>query len=107
MKLDTRRREAVALGALVFATVAPAAYVAQRLYERARGGAVDPSLILTSNHVDYLWRIAIASWFAGLCALYAGYLVLGGRLRDRWAAQLLPIATVIAALVALLSWRLP
>ena len=65
------RRSPIARGAFVFSVVAPATYVALRLYEIARTGHVDPSLILRSTHVGYLWRIAIATWWGLTCAFIA------------------------------------
>jgi hypothetical protein len=96
------RAERVALGALIFAVVAPACYVAQRLYEIARVGRVDPSLILRMSHVDYLWRATIACWFAGVCACLA--VVAAPAIRARSIA----IASVtIGAVVLCLAFVLP
>ena len=64
-------QERRAFGALVFAVVAPATYMLMRLYELARHGRSDVSLIIASNHVGYFWRVSIAAWFALTCALIA------------------------------------
>jgi hypothetical protein len=93
----------LALAGLVFAVAAPAIYVAQRVYQRARSGEVDPALILESTHVDYLWRVAVATWCAGACAL----VVVLWRGDERRPLALAWGAVLGAALVALLAWRYP
>jgi hypothetical protein len=99
------RRGAASQAAAVFALVAPTSYAALRLYEIARTGAIDPSLILLSSHVGYLWRIVIASWWAATCAFIAY-----GRAQTqpmwnlgRWVRASL----VIAALLIVVSFAFP
>lgn len=70
-KATDGRRQALARAALVFALVAPVSYSALRLYEIGRGGAVDPSLIMRSTHLGYLWRVIVASWWGITCAAIA------------------------------------
>jgi hypothetical protein len=100
-------RRALALAALVFGLTAPLTYVLQRVYERARVGVVDPTLILRSTHVDYLWRVGVATWWAGTCALVT-WLTWRERPAGPAATRRLAWAAVVAgALVALLAWRRP
>jgi hypothetical protein len=103
------KRETAALGALVFAAVAPLAYVTQRVYERARYGTVDPSLILQSTHVDYLWRIAIATWWAGACAIVVALLFRNRstEARSRAGRRIGIAALAFAALAVVLAWSSP
>jgi hypothetical protein len=102
--MTTELRRKLAVGAVAFAATAPATYMLHRVYERLRAGTVDPSLILLSTHVDFLWRVAVATWVGGLAALAATH-----RLTDpaRRARSLAGIAAALAALVALVAWRLP
>jgi phosphotransferase system glucose/maltose/N-acetylglucosamine-specific IIC component len=102
----SQRSSRWALAALVFAATAPAAYVAQRLYQRARSGEIDPSLILMSTHVDYLWRVAVATWIGGVAALLA--VAWQARVEERASAATIAwIAVACAAATALLAWRFP
>lgn len=90
----TSNRGALARGALVFAVVAPATYMALLLYGRWRAKAVvDPSLIILASHVGFLWRVAIASWFG---AVWAGVWVVGDLSPPKRG-----VVAVIAALVVL------
>jgi hypothetical protein len=98
---DERRRRAAG-AAVVFALVAPISYVALRLYEIARSGHVDPSLILKSTHVSYLWRVAIATWWALGCAFIAyGQ---GAKMSPRRAGS---AAVALGALVIALAFAYP
>ena len=108
---DERRRR-VARAAIVFALVAPISYVLLRLYEIARSGHVDPSLILRSTHVGYLWRVAIASWWALTCALSFYGLARGSGGRRAGARLLSPrrlgaIAILLAIVVVVVSFAYP
>jgi len=107
--MTDRSRRRLAVAALVLSLTAPATYMAQRLYERARHGPVDPSLILMSTHVDYLWRIAVATWWGGCCALLS-WLWLRRRDDagcDDWARRTAAAIVASAAVVTWLAWRLP
>src|SRR5262245_13574133 len=96
------RDERVALGALVFAACAPLFYMAQRAYEIARVGRVDPSLIMRTSHVDLLWRAAIAVWFAGVSACLVVVGVPGLRARSVAIASV-----VVGAVVLCLAFVIP
>ena len=103
MNRATSKNDRLALGALVFALAAPIGYIAQRAYEIARVGRIDPSLVLKTTHIDYLWRAAIALWFGGLCALFATTLLKSASWPQRLARASLPIGLLV--LVA--AWLLP
>ncbi len=64
-----------AVGGLVFAVVGPVFYIALRLYSLARAGHVDPRLVVSANHLGFIWRSAIAGWFACVCAVIAAIVV--------------------------------
>lgn len=102
-KPTSSQRARLAFGALVFAVTAPFGYIAQRAYEIARVGRIDPSLVLKTTHIDYLWRGTIAFWFGGLCALLAMAVLA----RDAWFRRLGPISIVIGLMVLLTAWLLP
>ena len=93
----------LAFGALVFALTAPLGYIAQRSYEIARVGRIDPSLVLKTTHIDYLWRAVIALWFGGLCALLATAVLQ----RDPWSSRLGPASVVIGLIFLVTAWLLP
>lgn len=97
---DRRRRGAAAAAA--FAVIAPITYVGLRLFELARSGHVDPSLILRSTHVGYLWRVTIATWWALTCAF-----VVYGRGWSAPARRIGVVAASLTAIVALLSVLYP
>jgi hypothetical protein len=101
---DSSGRSGVALAALAFAATAPGCYMAQRVYEIARIGRVDPSLVLLSSHVDFLWRCAIASWFGGICGLFVALVLTRRAELSRW---LVAMVLTGAALVLLLAVRFP
>jgi hypothetical protein len=65
------RRERLARAGLVFAVVAPLAYLAQRLFERGQGGVGDPLAIVREAHVAFYWRASIAAWWGGVAAALA------------------------------------
>ena len=101
-----RRRVVLAYGGLVFAVAAPIAYVAQRLYGRFRAtGVVNPAIILRTSHVEYYWRVAVATWFAVAVAI-----LIAGRLAGReggpgrlWTAA----SGVSVILCVVLAWLYP
>jgi len=70
------RRRALAVAGLSFALAAPAAYVLQRVYERANGGIPNPTLVLREAHTAYYWRLTTATWWGGLVALVAAAWIL-------------------------------
>jgi hypothetical protein len=97
-------RERIALAAIAFAATAPITYAMQRVVEVARSGRHDPSLILVSSHVDYLWRILIATWWGGACALfvYARSSTRAASHARRWARVALALSAVVV--VASVAW---
>lgn len=99
------RRTALALAAAAFALAAPAAYVAQRLYEiDATDGPINPLLVLRDKHTAFYWRAATATWWGGVAAIVTYALARRGARPARalrWAA--LPLI----GLVILLSWWFP
>lgn len=106
---DERTRTAWAVAALVFAVAAPTAYVAQRLYEVAvapAGG--DPALVIRQAHTAFYWRVATASWWAGLAA---ALVVVAIRHRAGAADRVVPFVTRIALpwaiVLAALAWLFP
>lgn len=105
-----RRRGAIAAAALVFAIGAPVTYVAERLYEYARGEASNPILILRSLHTVYYWRVAVAVWWGLMLALFA-FLHFMRDERDpadeRRARVLAIAALVFIPLVAVLAFVFP
>lgn len=64
-------RGRIARGALVFAVVAPLAYLAQRLFERWQGGPGDPLGVVVEVHTAFYWRAATALWLAVVAAALA------------------------------------
>lgn len=99
---DERRRRA-ARSAVVFALMAPVTYAALRLYEIARAGHVDPTLILRSTHIGYVWRAAIAAWWALTCA----FVLYGFDLRPARVKRTTAIAAALTALVTIMSFAFP
>lgn len=90
------RRRLIADGAAWFAVAAPAVYTALRLLSWARGEP-DPAQVLASAHVAWYWRVATATWLAGLLALLGARM--GGGAHARRA---LPWVVAAAVLVAFL-----
>lgn len=100
-------RRAVALAAAVFALGAPAAYVAQRLFEVASATQpTDPALVLRDAHTAFYWRAATATWWGGLLAC-SGYAVVSRGHHQRAERVLLWAVAPAAAATALLSWWFP
>jgi len=99
------RRLVIAYAGLVFAMVAPVAYVAQRLYGRYRApGVINPAMIIASTHVAYYWRVAVATWFGvAVAILVARPLAWQARSARAWT-----IASVLSmALCVALAWLYP
>jgi hypothetical protein len=81
------------------------AYVAQRCIERARGGGIDPTLVVVQYHTPYYWRSANAAWWGVLAAVVVYAVALR---RPGATTRALVIATPIcAALAVVLSWVFP
>ena len=94
-------RSAAAVASLAFTVGSLFSYTAVRLYELGRSGPVDPSLILMSAHAAYPWRVLVATWAGGFCAL-AALIMLGTELpasRRRRLARLGVLASALAALL--------
>lgn len=106
---DTRRI-AFALAALVFAVAAPAAYAAQRVFERVRSGSTDPLLVVFDLHTAFYWRASTATWW-GVVAAIAAYAFAvqpaATGLRERLARGLAIAALPFAIALALAMWRMP
>ncbi len=100
------RRRTWALAGLAFALVAPVAYIAQRLFDHALVGDVDPLSMLRQTHVAYYWRAATASFWGGLAAMVV--LMVGAERiptpEPRHAGRLLAF---IAATFVVLAWIYP
>jgi hypothetical protein len=107
MTAPRARRAALALAAAVFALAAPVAYVAQRIYEVARSGPVDPLLILRDSHTGFYWRAATATWWAGLFAIMAYGAARNDGPRARLARALAWSGLPLVIVVVLLAWWLP
>lgn len=106
---DTRR-VAFALAALVFAIAAPAAYAAQRIFERVRSGSADPLLVVFDLHTAFYWRASTATWW-GVVAAIAAYAFAvqpaATSLRERLARVLAMAALPFALALALAMWSMP
>lgn len=102
------RDGAIAGAALVFAVVAPATYMLERLYEYARGQATSPILILRTMHTVYYWRAGIAVWWGLMVAFmaYARFRRSDGDV-DARARRIAAAAAVVVPLVALSAWFFP
>lgn len=101
----SERRAALALTAAAMGALAPLAYLAQRLYERARTGPIDPTLILRESHTAFYWRAGAAAWWAGVAAI-AIYAWSVRREAPERASRLLRLAVAPLVLaIALLAWR--
>ncbi len=95
-------RTSCALAGLIFAVAAPALYITLRLYGLARSGHVDPRLVVSARHMGFVWRCAVAGWFACVCAAIATVIVIRGAHGPSGPAQLptrLASASVIVAVV--------
>ena len=104
------RRIAIALAALVFAVAAPAAYGAQRIFERVRSGATDPLLVVFDLHTSFYWRASTAAWWGVVAAIVTfAFTAQSGAtdLRVRLARTLAVAAVPLAVALALALWRLP
>ena len=103
-KHDPSRRMELAFGGLVFAVAAPVAYVAQRLYGRLRApGVVNPAIILRSSHVEYYWRVAVATWFAVAVAI-----LVAPRLARRDVDRAWTVGSALSVvLCVVLAWLYP
>lgn len=106
--MPTKRSEdqaaAAALAAAAFGVGAPLAYFAQRLYERSRSGAIDPTMVLRESHTALYWRSAAAVWWAGIAAvLVFAWAVRRAAPTPRWLR--LGVPALMLALGAL-AWRL-
>jgi hypothetical protein len=104
------RRTALALAALTFGVASSLAYAAQRVFERARGGAGDPLLVVFDLHTAFYWRAATAAWWGGVAAI----LVVGLASRSRstsgheqFARGLALLVVPLALVIAVAMWRLP
>ncbi|MBX3251219.1 MAG: hypothetical protein KF901_28840 [Myxococcales bacterium] len=103
-------RSRLGRAALAFGFVAAFAYVGQRLYERAAGGAVDPLMVVREAHTSYYWRCANAAWWGGVGLVLVLYGVHAARHAPlttaawRWSALGLFAFT---SFLALASWRWP
>lgn len=105
--MTRERRVALSLAAAVLGITAPVAYVAQRLYEIARSGPVDPLSILRDSHTAFYWRAAVATWWAGLFAVMAYGIARSDGAR-RFVTQALTWAAVpLVIVLAFLSWWFP
>ncbi len=105
--VDEPRRLRVCVAAMAFASVAPVAYLVQRLLDRARGVAFDPTSVVSEPHVAFYWRCAIAAWWGGLAALTAHAIAGRGGSPDRWAWWLALAAAPVGVVHAALSWLFP
>lgn len=101
------RRAGLAVAAAVLAIAGPIAYVAQRLYELARSGPVDPLSILRDSHTAFYWRAATATWWAGLFALMAYAIARSEGARQRIASAIAWTVVPLVVVVGLLSWWFP
>lgn len=103
-KTESSRRMELAYGGLLFAVAAPLAYVAQRLYGRLRApGVVNPAIILRSSHVEYYWRVAVATWFAVAIAI-----LFAPRLAHRDVDRVWTVGSVVSVvLCVVLAWLYP
>src|SRR5262245_686807 len=89
------KRARISIAALWFGVTAPTVYALLRLYEVARGEAIDPVLVIRQVHSAYYFRCALAVWFAAFVALHVFRAPLSLSL-TRAAAILVPLATLVA-----------
>jgi hypothetical protein len=104
------RRIALALAALTFGAASALAYAAQRVFERLRGGAGDPLLVVFDLHTAFYWRAATAAWWGGVAAILVFAVASRPRahvLHDRVARVLALVALPLALVIAVTMWRLP
>jgi hypothetical protein len=95
-------RARVSIAALWFGVTAPAIYALIRLYEVARGEAVDPALIVRQLHTAYYYRCALALWFAAFVAV-----ALADADPERSSRRLRLAALIAVPLAALAAWLAP
>jgi hypothetical protein len=104
------RRSAWALASLVFAAVAPLAYVVQRVAEKLSGHGQDPLLLVFELRTAFYWRATIATWWGGL-ALAVAVALLTRPGAVRWhgavAAALGVVVPAVLVLGAVASWVWP
>lgn len=101
------RRSAAAAAGLVFGLAASLTYLAERLYEQARGEASDPTLILKTLHTVYYWRVAIAAWWGGVVALIAYTAFRRAGASERRTQRLALLAAALAPALALAFYLYP
>jgi predicted permease len=97
-------RARLAIAAAAFAIVAPLAYMAQRVFEVARGPAMDAALIVRSTHTAFYWRASIATWIGGIAVIAALAIVRRTDVSARWLAR---SAIPIAIAIAVSAWLAP
>ena len=90
-----------ARAALVFAATAPVFYLAQRLFERARGGPGDPLGVVRELHTAFYWRASAAVWLA---ATVASLVALAPQGVARELRPGSPLGTALLLAVALVAW---
>jgi hypothetical protein len=98
------RRAAVAVAALALGLVSGAAYVAQRIVERATAGD-DGTVLLRTTVVSFYWRGSTALFWGGVAAISLWMLVRprAGRLAptdvaSKLGAVVVPLAVVLFVL---------
>ncbi|MBX3270405.1 MAG: hypothetical protein KF729_09105 [Sandaracinaceae bacterium] len=107
MRAAPTERAAAALAAACFGLAAPLAYVGQRLFERARGGVADPTLILWEAHTAFYWRAGTAAWWAGVIAIGV-YALARRRAPTERVTRALAVALVpIAIALVVVTWWYP
>lgn len=99
-ELSREQRERLARAGLLFGIVAPLTYMAERIYERLKGGRIDPAAILQEAHTTFYWRTGIALWF-GLVVAVAFY---ARGTQARWLGWGLAALPVV---MTFLAWRFP
>jgi hypothetical protein len=107
---EDARRTALALSALTFGVASSLAYAAQRVFERVRGGAGDPLLVVFDLHTAFYWRAATAAWWGGVAAILVVALAArpgAERAHERLARGLAWVVVPLALVVAVAMWRLP
>jgi hypothetical protein len=104
------RRTALSLAALTFGAASSFAYAAQRVFERLRGGAGDPLLVVFDLHTAFYWRAATAAWWGGVAAILVFAVASrprGVAVHDRAARALAVLVVPLALAIAVTMWRLP
>lgn len=103
--MNSNRRQAAAMAALIFGVTASFTYLMERLYERLRAGRRDPRLILGEAHAMFYWRAFLAAWWGSVIAVIAyRLLVASDRRNPRWLAIL---SLALFPIAILWAWRLP